>query len=96
MAGQSITIRRKGQLTLPSELRQELGWNEGDTVVAVRRGNSILLERPGELLARIYGSLSDGTKSVDPPRDIQEIINEEKAAFERAVVEDVLDEIKRT
>lgn len=95
MTNTIITIRGKGQITLPTDIRRALGWHEGDRVVAVLRGDSVVLERPEKSVTRVYGALSDYAHSANRGRTIQEIIDDERDAFEQAVVEDVLDELDR-
>lgn len=38
------TLTRKGQVTIPKEIRDELGLTEGDQVFFVRRGGEIVLK----------------------------------------------------
>jgi bifunctional DNA-binding transcriptional regulator/antitoxin component of YhaV-PrlF toxin-antitoxin module len=59
----AIRVRDKGQVTLPSSLRQELGWKADLTVSAVKVGDSILLApRPLEG-DRLAGRVSRAMKS---------------------------------
>lgn len=37
-------MTRKGQVTIPKEIREELGLTEGDRLFFVRRGDEILLK----------------------------------------------------
>lgn len=59
MSELEATLRKKNQLTLPSEAVEHLGVSEGDTlVIAIREGEAII--RPVKrsyagLLAGVYG-----------------------------------------
>ena len=62
----SASIDEKGQLTLPQELRERLGLNEGDTLVFESRGERIVARKAppsgdvhGELAERIARRLRD-------------------------------------
>ena len=44
----SASLDEKGQLTLPEELRERLGLNEGDTLVLERRGERIVARKAPE------------------------------------------------
>lgn len=47
-------VTARGQITLPAELRREMGIGAGDKVRFVRKGSQVLLElcRPAELPAQ--------------------------------------------
>jgi len=44
----SSRISKKGQLTIPKTVRDDLGLQEGDLILFVKKGNEIKLKR-GEL-----------------------------------------------
>ena len=57
-------VWRRGQLTLPKDIREELDIDEGQRVAFVRRGGSISLLPLNESLANHYGSID-----VEGPQD---------------------------
>jgi len=46
---QSLTISKKGQITLPAELRKKMGLEAGSTLIAEARENELVL-RPATVL----------------------------------------------
>ena len=50
-------ITRKGQTTIPIEIRRALGLKEGDKISFVLDGNQARLERAGSIVARTAGML---------------------------------------
>ena len=44
-----LTISKKGQITLPADLRKRLGFEAGDTVIAEERNGELIL-RPSAVL----------------------------------------------
>ncbi len=42
-SGKLITIDSNGRITLPSDIRKELGWKEGDQVMVIREGEKIVV-----------------------------------------------------
>jgi len=74
-------VGRRGQLTLPKDIREELQIEEGQRVAFVRRGGSITLLPLNESLSNHYGSIE-----VDGPQDFDAVRAEarRRAAQERA------------
>lgn len=58
MAVHSVNVRHKGQMTLPVEVREDLGIKEGGRLLLERRGNDWVLVRPEDLVDKLAGSLS--------------------------------------
>jgi antitoxin PrlF len=50
-------ITRKGQVTIPAEIRRALGLREGDKVAFVLEGAKIHLKRAGSIIERTAGLL---------------------------------------
>ncbi len=75
-------VTRKGQITVPVEVRRALGLQEGDNVAVVLEedGRATLERRPG-FAARAAGIFKSGRPPLSP--------EQEQAAFERGVAEDV-------
>lgn len=48
------TVTRKGQITIPAELRRDLGIEVGDEVTFLRIGDTLMLDkRPGSIVDRV-------------------------------------------
>jgi antitoxin PrlF len=62
------TLTRKGQVTIPKEIRESLGLEEGDRVFFVQRGNEVVLKV-------LQGTILDlkGSVSVPSPQDFDEV-----------------------
>jgi len=62
------TLTRKGQVTIPKEIRDSLGIKEGDRVFFVRRGNEVVLKV-------LQGTILDlkGSVSVTASQDFDEV-----------------------
>jgi antitoxin PrlF len=52
--GQNLTISKKGQITLPADLRKRLGLEAGDTVIAEERNGELVLRPSAVLEVEIY------------------------------------------
>ena len=46
-----VKLQKKGQLTIPNQMRDRIGLAEGDYVQVVNRGNKIILE-PAQVTSR--------------------------------------------
>ena len=51
---QNLTISKKGQVTLPAELRKKMGFEAGSTVIAEVRDNELVLRPATVLEVEIY------------------------------------------
>jgi antitoxin PrlF len=79
-------IQKKGQVTIPIEIREKLGLKEGDLVAFFETGNGILISPQeaiaSELLDRIGQSLKEAgitlDELVESGRDIRGELMEEK------------------
>ena len=62
------TLTRKGQVTIPKEIRDSLGIKEGDRVFFVQRGNEVVLKV-------LQGTILDlkGSVSVTASQDFDEV-----------------------
>ena len=66
-------ITRKGQVTIPKPIRDQLGLEEGEKVMFIRRGDEVLLK---VLLKVLRGTVLDLKGSVTPsarPEDFSHI-----------------------
>lgn len=68
MAPRAIKVRPKGQLTLPADIRDELGLKNGDRLFIERRGNEIVLISPEDVVDPTAGILAEYayTRNPDP------------------------------
>ena len=51
---QTLTISKKGQITLPAELRKRFGFESGDTVIAEERDGELVLRPAAVLEIELY------------------------------------------
>lgn len=83
MATTRITVTRKGQVTIPIELRRTLGIHEGDQLEAELQGDSVILRRSVGVAQRTAGALAAYR------RERALSLTEERQAFEQSVADDV-------
>ena len=64
-----LRIGPQGRVVIPAELRRELGFEPGETVMARVESRRLVLERGGEILSRLRSELREatqpGTSAVD-------------------------------
>ena len=89
MSSYSTVVTRKGQVTIPVEIRRSLGLKEGDRVRFVQNDGRVTLEPIGSVVDRTAGIFAKYR------RERALTIAEERAAFERAVAEEVVESMKR-
>lgn len=80
MSRRLSTITRKGQVTIPAEIREELNLREGDTVTWHRDGD-------GVRLSRVRYTIESAFSSVEPrsrPEDFEALEQAAKAAKAKA------------
>jgi AbrB family looped-hinge helix DNA binding protein len=90
MGSSSSVVTRKGQITIPAEIRKEMNIKEGDRVIFVRFGNSLELLTPGEIVRRTAGSLRlpEGRRLLS--------IEDEEEAVAQAIADDVAQSLARS
>ncbi len=54
--GQTLTVSKKGQITLPANLRKKLGFEAGGTVIAEERNGELVLRPAAVLEIEIYSN----------------------------------------
>jgi AbrB family looped-hinge helix DNA binding protein len=74
-------VTRKGQITVPVEVRRALGLQEGDNVAVLVGDGQVTLERRASIVERTAGALRSNQPALTP--------QQEQEAFETGVAEDV-------
>jgi AbrB family looped-hinge helix DNA binding protein len=87
MKEQITLVTRKGQVTIPVEIRKALNLKEGDSIVWVMEEDQVRLKRSDSVVARTAGML----KGEHLPLSIEE----ERDAMERAIAEEVIQRSSR-
>jgi AbrB family looped-hinge helix DNA binding protein len=77
-------ITRKGQITIPANIRRRWDVKEGDRVKFIEDGEDVKIVPVGDVVARTAGIA--GKYREDPAPTINEL----KEAMERAIAEDVV------
>ena len=90
MSSGTTTVTRKGQITIPIEVRRALGLNEGDRVMVTQEGGRAIISRAESVAERTAG-IAYAYRRVPPPT-----IEEEKEAFAQAIVDDWLESERRS
>ena len=62
------TIGRRGQMTVPREIRRALNLQEGDRIAFIRRGDEVVLQPLSSTLLDLRGSVA-----VEEPQDLAAI-----------------------
>ncbi len=79
------TVTRRGQVTVPQEIRAALGLKQGDKVLFLWDGDDVKLKPSAGVAARTAGALSRYARH---PALTAEA---ERAAFEQAVADQVME-----
>ncbi len=97
MASHQLTVTANGQITIPEELRHELGIDGGDRLYIERDETGLHLEtarsRDLAVVRRTAGSLAPYATPTNLSG--QELIRAEKEAFAQAIVDDYLETERR-
>lgn len=83
MANRGTTITRKGQITMPIEIRRALNLAEGERLSVEQAGETVLLRRAPSVAERTAGMLAQYGKTPPPT------LEAESDAFEQAVADEV-------
>lgn len=83
MLPRSTKLTRKGQVTIPKEIRDELDMHEGEYLLVEQVDGRIILRRAIDIARETAGVFKQYRKAtpIDPA--------EERAAVERAIAEEV-------
>ena len=90
MGSYSTVITRKGQVTIPAEIRRSLGLKQGDRVEFIHENGKVRLEPIGSVVERTAGIFAEYRRPGPPPT-----FKELREAFERGVAEEVAESLKR-
>jgi len=82
-ANGSSVVTRKGQITVPSEIRRELGIKEGDRVTFTLNDGELTLRTTGSVVEATAGAF----KNYGPALTAEEL----RDAAEKAIAEDVVE-----
>src|SRR3954468_17655071 len=75
-------VTRKGQITIPADIRRALNIKEGDKVAFTMEEGEVKLSRTGSVVAATAGALKSDMPPLSP--------EEERRAAEEAIAEDVI------
>ena len=79
-------VTRKGQITIPAEIRRALNIKEGDKVAFAMEAGEVKLSRTGSIVAATAGALKSDMPALSA--------EEERRAAEQAIAEDVVARMK--
>lgn len=80
---QESTITRKGQVTIPTAIRDRLGMKEGEKVLFVMRGEEVVLKVIKETILDLRGSVQSSAH----PEDFEKIRQSVKQTVAKKVAE---------
>lgn len=83
MVARRTTLTRKGQMTVPIEIRRALNLTEGDKLAVEQQGEAFLVRRATSVAEYTAGIFAAYRKF--PPLTLEE----ERAAFEQGVADEV-------
>ncbi len=75
-------VTRKGQITIPAEIRRALNVTEGDKVAFTMEAGGVKLSRTGSVVGATAGALKSGMPVLSG--------EEERHAVEQAIAEEVV------
>jgi AbrB family looped-hinge helix DNA binding protein len=89
MTAHVTTVTRKGQVTIPVNIRRSLGLSEGDRVAVEQRDDAVVMRRSQSVTDRTAGILAQYRHG--PVLTAEQ----ERAAFEAAVAEEVAESMRQ-
>jgi len=90
MTIRAINIRHKGQMTLPADIRKELGVKDGGRLLLERRGNEWVLVRADDLVDRTAGALAEYARNI-PSMSLDEM----REAIVESIAEENLETLRQ-
>jgi len=90
MAIRTVNVCQKGQMTLPADVRDELGVQNGGKLLLERQDNHWILVRADKLVDRTAGALAEYAKNVPllTPAEMRE-------AVAKAITEENLETLRQ-
>lgn len=88
-----VSITSQGQITIPAKFREKLGFIAGFKAIARINNNSLVLEKPNDLMS-MAKSLKVANKK--GPKNIDEIIYSENEGLADAVADRYMQKEKRS
>lgn len=79
---ETVTVTSKGQITIPSKLREELKITEGEKLLIIREGNIIKII-PMPKLSKMAGIDKEVFEGKKPSKDIETMRREWTKEFEK-------------
>lgn len=78
MVAHVIRLRERGQMTLPRDIRQRLGLQDGDALVITEKDGDLVISSAADVIERTAGALRHYTtgKPVLSPESIDSIASE--------------------
>ncbi|GAA1302803.1 AbrB/MazE/SpoVT family DNA-binding domain-containing protein [Pseudonocardia xinjiangensis] len=84
MTQSEVSVNEQGRVTIPAQIRQELGLAPGSRLVAYVEGGRLVLEERRHLLARIQDVVARETEAAGATGSaVDELIAERRAAGRR-------------
>jgi AbrB family looped-hinge helix DNA binding protein len=87
MNEQLTVVTRKGQVTIPADIRRALGIKEGDKVAFVVEDNQVKLTRKGSVVEQTAGALKSDLPALSP--------RAEREAAEQAIAAEAIARSRR-
>ncbi|MEM3550468.1 MAG: AbrB/MazE/SpoVT family DNA-binding domain-containing protein [Candidatus Bathyarchaeia archaeon] len=81
---ETVTVTSKGQITIPSKMREELNITEGEKLLIIREGNAIKIV-PVPKLSEMAGIDKEFFEGRKPSKDIEVIRKEWTREFEKRI-----------
>ena len=81
---ETVKVTSKGQITIPSKLREELEIREGERLLIIREGNSIKII-PMPKLSKLAGIDKEIFSGKKPSKEIEAIRKEWTKEFEKRI-----------
>ncbi len=81
---ETVKVTSKGQITIPSKLREELKITEGEKLLVTREGNAIKIV-PLPKLSKMAGIDKEVFEGKKPSKDIEVIRKEWTGEFEKRI-----------
>lgn len=88
----TITLRPKGQMTLPSEIREALNLDQGDQLVVSIVDDQIVLTRPEDVIKKTAGIFAEYAKDGPVKIDRDEIWGGIASEREERVLQQIAEE----